>query len=300
MKQILILCLLFLSGMLFCLPSCRDNEEVETSAPIANTVVADVKSATMYYNGLTGDFRNIADTIGLYSPEQSRTAYLTRDVSGWQASGIALGEKQIGLYTYYPYREMEHKDLQEGYIDVEHISQTDYMYSGFCGYVSRYSPKTSITMKHALSLLSFRFERKGYDKPGILEKISVRNREGKTVLYSKGQMVLGTGKIIPLAGYNDAASLVQFPNPVIPNVYTNEAEYIYMLVLPVDNVPQEGDLLFEFVIDGQLFSWPVAQGTSWEKGIKHTYRVEMAGNKAKSGPDGNNIHVILSGSKRMD
>lgn len=59
------------------------------------------------------------------------------------------------------------------------------------------------------------------------------------------------------------------------DIPANEAEYGRVLVLPTEPTEKEGDLLFEFEIDGRIYTWFVKAGTSWRSRMKYTYEVVM-------------------------
>lgn len=250
-------------------------------------------------SGTNGGFAN-GDTIGLYLDEYrfgSPFVFAARSNYGWGLSEpVFLTDKPLRLMAYYPYRHKEHAYLQEKAAYVEHSSQTDYMYGLVTGgYVSREQPYADILMRHALALVRFRFIRNDYPHDCSVQRVSIQNADGITLLKSRGTLDLESGEIEPLDGYYDQAVIT----PEDMNFYDPEPgpeQYACILVMPVEPVRDNGDLLFGFEIDGHIYTWPVKAGTLWQAGMKYTYQVEMvpAARTVKTSGIAADINVVFT------
>lgn len=258
-----------------------------------------VDSGLQTASGTNGGFAN-GDTIGLYLDEYrfgSPFVFAARSNYGWQLSEpVFLTDKPLRLMAYYPYRHSGHARLSEKAVYVEHVTQTDYMYglvSG--GYVSREQPYADILMRHALALVRFRFIRNDYPHDCSVGRIAIRNAEGVHLLHSRGSLDLESGQVDPVEGYYDQATI----RPYDMNFYDPEAgpeQYACILVIPTGPVRENGDLFFEFEIDGHIYIWPVKAGTLWQAGMKYTYQVEMvpAARTVKTSGIAADINVVFT------
>lgn len=264
----------------FSLSSCREDNY---SLP-EETVPMKLESVAVY-NGInqakgTVSVLNHRDTIGLFLPDYKYEypfLYTTRGDYGWEVSTpVSLGSQPTLLWAFYPYRQSEHGELSEKRVFIEHASQTDYMYGYARETVSRSNPHADILMKHALALLRLRFVRGAFDREGKISRIAVRNGEGSNHLHGSGWMHLEDGMIA--TDYYDCEPAVlegdALPFGFIPQDNAGE-QYIDILVMPLDNVLQQGDVLFEFEIDGWVYALPLPAGTIWESGMSYTYLMEM-------------------------
>lgn len=98
----------------------------------------------------------------------------------------ATGQKNAFVYAVAPYDEA-YTDAQN--IPVDLNKQVDLMYSGAYVPASTTSPQVKLTMKHALSLLTFNIV--SQNASGKLSQIKI---EGD-IVYSTGKMDASTGKI---------------------------------------------------------------------------------------------------------
>ncbi len=311
MRKILIITVLCFSALGLCF-SCSDEGLPENSGS-QNGTQLHLKSVAVY-NGKAGsgsagsgtisEFSN-GDTVGLYlSGYRSGNPfpYAVRGDYGWRLSEpVFPGDEPARLLAFYPYRRKEHASLSAKEVNVEHTSQTDYMYGQAEGeYVSRDKPYAGIVMKHALALVQFRFIKNGYPHGCSVQRVSIRNADGVTHLGGRGILNLESGEVEVLDGYGDEAAITPV-NMNFHEPYTGEEEYARILTMPVGPVRKDGDLLFGFEIDGRSYSCPVKAGTAWQSGMKYTYGVEMAPGTKSSGasriPGNISVELMRDGKK---
>lgn len=250
-------------------------------------------------SGIKSEFAE-GDTIGLFLSGfyyGDPFPFIARRDGWWQLSEqVFLGSEPVRVSAYYPYRRSEHAFLTAKEVNVEHITQTDYMYGeDMNGYVDRGRPHAGILMRHVLALVQFKFIKNDYPHDCSVQRVSIKNANGIRHLRSRGVLNLESGEVTVRDGYYDEAVILpegmNFYEP-----YTSEEEYARILVMPVEPVRNDGDLFFEFNIDGQIYTWPVKAGTFWEPGVKYTYQVEMvpAARPLKSAGNTGNISVALT------
>lgn len=281
-KTLITSTLLFVAFALFF--SCSDENLAGTGTTTLYDTQLQFKSVTVFNDrsesgkGTISEFVN-GDTIGLYLPEYHRGypfPYIARYHYWWNLSEpIFLSNEPMCVSAYYPYRHNEHAFMSDILVNVEHVSQTDYMY-GLTndGYVSREYPYADILMRHVLALVQFKFIKNDYPHDCSVQQVSINNADGVTQFRSKGVLNLENGAVESLDGYYDKAVILpedmNFYEP-----YKGEEEYARVLVMPIEPIRNDGDLFFEFEIDGQTYTYPVKAGTCWQSGMKYTYEVDM-------------------------
>lgn len=303
MKKILIITVLLFSALTLFF-SCSDDNSADTGTTGHDTQLQ-FKSVAVYnenpgsVSGVKSEFAD-GDTIGLFLPEYHRGnpfPYIARYHYWWQSSGpVFLSSDPMRVSAYYPYRYNEHAFMNDILVNVEHVSQTDYLY-GLAneGYVSREYPYADILMRHVLALVQFKFIKNDYPHDCSVQRVSINNADGVTQLRSKGVLNLENGAVEPLDGYYDKAVILpedmNFYEP-----YTSEEEYARVLIMPIEPIRNDGDLFFEFEIDGRTYTCPVKAGTCWQSGNKYTYEVDMVpeARSLKSSGSIENIRVVLT------
>lgn len=196
----------------------------------------------------------------------------TYDGAYWEQSpAVFLNSAPATVYAYYPY-DGSNADGQA--IPVEHLTQKDYMYGTHSvgQSINNLNPIVQLTMRHALSLIIFQFDMSDYSGAGIVSKVGVMNAPGKKVLSSEGIMDISTGIITGTKGKNDAAITLEIENNRCAS----------LMVLPT-NVPANGDIIVQFLIDGKVYMWKVPAKTTWAKGTKNTYTVKVSEKKVSVG-----------------
>ncbi|HMM04773.1 MULTISPECIES: fimbrillin family protein [unclassified Dysgonomonas] len=303
MRKILMVTVLFFSALALFF-SCSDDNPAETATTGHDTQLQ-FKSVAVYNenpgsgSGTISEFAD-GDTIGLYLHDYHRGypfPYIVRYHYWWQSSEpVFLSSDPMRVSAYYPYRQKEHAFMNDILVNVEHVSQTDYMYGLVNeGYVSREYPYVDILMRHVLALVQFKFVKNDYPHDCSVQQVSINNADGVTLLRSKGVLNLENGAVETLDGYYDKAAILpedmNFNEP-----YTSEEKYARILVMPIEPVRNDGDLFFEFEIDGRTYTYPVKAGTFWESGMKYTYEVDMVPitRSLKSSESRENIRVVLT------
>lgn len=215
-----------------------------------------------YYNNLSAN----ANVKAVYN-SSSNTWIKTPEVY--------LSPASATIFAYYPYSTLNNDGTL---IPVEHTSQTDYLagtHTTGQAVINNGNPVVNLTMKHALSLLQFRFCKQNYPGAGILTKIEISNKTGKTVLFSSGTLNIATGNITNTTGKNLPAVLsCSYTLPA--SFSTNLSDYSRIIVLPVTTT-NLGDVQMKFTVDGKIYTYDVPAMTEWEAGKSNTYSVTLSG-----------------------
>ena len=303
MKKILIITVLCFSALALFFSCSQDN--LADTGTTGHDTQLQFKSVAVYNenpgaaSGTISEFAD-GDTIGLFLHGYHRGypfPYMARYHYWWQSSEpVFLSSDPMRISAYYPYRQNEHASMNDILVNLEHVSQTDYMYGlASDGYVSREYPYADILMQHLLALVQFKFIKNDYPHDCSVQQVSINNADGVTQLRSKGVLNLENGAVEPLDGYYDKAAILpedmNFYEP-----YTSEEAYARILVIPIEPVKNDGDLFFEFEIDGQIYTYPLKKGTYWESGMKYTYEVDMVpvARSLKSSDAATGLNVVLT------
>jgi len=160
-----ILILLSVIGFASCQDEVETSKLLEVSANIATRSVADFTEN---------------DSIGLFVQKTDGTIYNDCDCSQnakaifqsgkWTVlQNIMIGADTGNVYAYYPYNAAL-ADYKNMAVKIE--TQTDYLYSEKTSVVSA-QPKANLTMKHAMSLVSFQISRNNYPGAGLISHIEI-------------------------------------------------------------------------------------------------------------------------------
>lgn len=196
--------------------------------------------------------------------------------SAWsQAAPIYLTNNNATIFSYYPYNAAVTNGTA---IPVETASQTDYMF-GSANAVNNSAATATLTMKHSLALVEFKFNKSNYPGVGLLTKIEIANGAGKTLLFSEGTMNCSTGAISNTSGKNISASISNASGLLtLPaTASTDENTYPKVMVLPTVATAATGDLVINFTIDGKVYDFQVPAATVWAGGSKNIYTVTLSG-----------------------
>lgn len=93
------------------------------------------------------------------------------------------------IYAFYPY-SADNKDRTA--IPVDANTQIDYLYSGTAVYASATSNVATLSMKHAMTMVSFNIKKEGYQGEGLITDIKI---EGAGVVPSKGTLNVTNGRV---------------------------------------------------------------------------------------------------------
>lgn len=247
------------------LSGCNDSDSPIDDAQKALLSVADVgfglKSGS---DKSKADFED-GDEIGLclQTPQGSGSNKLTYLNPGWALENpVFLSESNTDIYAVYPYNA---ENSAATSFEIEHISRTDYLYSGMHR-VNRTYPVLTLTMMHALALIEFEFEYVGMSGSSLIDFVSI---DGPG-LHSKASLNLLSGEIEYMNGWHDPAIIYGWE---MDNPFISYDSKISLMVVPVKKVEYDGDISFNMLIDRIKYHWSVPAGTKWEGGKRYTYRI---------------------------
>lgn len=212
---------------------------------------------------------------GVASNKNVKSAFTTV----WtQATPVYLSSLMATIYAYYPWNAAATDGTA---IDIDHTSQTDYMYATPVTNINNRQPRAAITMNHALSLVQFDFKKENYTGVGSLTAISIANKTGGTSLISTGKLNLTNGAITKGASKEPVTKATNLPQTIGT---WNESTFPKMLVIPTSSTATAGDIVISFTVDGQVYKWNVPAGTAWEQGKKNTHTVTIKGTALEVSP----------------
>lgn len=212
---------------------------------------------------------------GVTSNKNVKSAFTTV----WtQATPVYLSSLMATIYAYYPWNAAATDGTA---IDIDHTSQTDYMYATPVTNINNRQPRAAITMNHALSLVQFDFKKENYTGVGSLTAISIANKTGGTSLISTGKLNLTNGAITKGASKEPVTKATNLPQTIGT---WNESTFPKMLAIPTSSTATAGDIVISFTVDGQVYKWNVPAGTAWEQGKKNTYTVTIKGTALEVSP----------------
>lgn len=195
-----------------------------------------------------------------------------------QATPVYLSSAMATIYAYYPWSAT----VTDGTaVDIDHTSQTDYMYGTPVTSVNNRQPRAAITMNHALSLVQFDFKKENYTGAGSLTAITIANKAGGNSLISQGKLNLTNGVIVKGTSKEAVSKATNIPQTI--GTWT-ETTFPKMLVIPTAPTAAVGDIVISFVVDGQTYDWNVPVNTAWEQGKKNTYTVTIKGTALEVSP----------------
>lgn len=175
--------------------------------------------------------------------------------------------------------------------------EVDYMYATPVSDKNNAATEVSLTMKHAMSMVSFRiYKDKNYTNSAHLTKIELSNATGSSLLAKPGTsggkatMKLGDGSITVTSG--EAIIYTRFTKEDSNGYYqlkeasTNETTptvpAFSILVYPITTKIEADKIQAKFTIDDKVYtlSLPervVSDGYSWAPGQNHVYTLNMNG-----------------------
>lgn len=278
---------------LLSLSSCNEdvvNQVADKSATEQLSVSIDIEVASRSVIGSPINSFVSGDEIGLYVSDGSGVNNPYNEVAGnnnvkstftkvWtQATPVYLSSAMATIYAYYPYNVL----VTDGTaVPIDHTSQTDYMYCTPVTNINNRQPKAGLTMNHALSLVQFDFKKENYTGIGSLTAITIANKAGGSSLISQGTLNLANGVITKGNSKDPVTRATNLPQTIGT---WSESTYPKMLVMPTPALISAGDIKISFTVDGQVYTWDVPAGTSWEQGKKNTYTVTIKGTALEVSP----------------
>ena len=205
-----------------------------------------------------------------------------------QTPVVRLTNENATVYAYYPYSSL---NTDGKAVSLDQGTQHDYMYGTHTigqSAINKNNPTVNLTMKHVMAMVQFNICKANYPWAGRLTKIEIANADSKTVIYSEGTLDISTGIIKNTAGKNYPATIQtyseNYPLLIISEkLFSDEADYLKLFVLPVATTGAEGDVVFKFTIDERIYSWKVPANTKWSSGTKNTYTVTITGSALRIG-----------------
>ena len=163
------------------------------------------------------------------------------------------------VFAYYPHDPAKKDGLN---IPIETKTQTDYLYSEKSK-ISISKPKASVSMKHALSLISIRIRKNDYQYKGNLEKVELIG------LQEEGTLNIATGEVTKTG---EAGTVLSEPNIII-NDDMLDAQKTSTIVLPTNIA--ESPVKIQVTIDGREFSYDVPSVHNWVAGMEYIYTLNL-------------------------
>lgn len=175
------------------------------------------------------------------------------------------------LYAYYPYS----KEMGDNYTIPVNIDEGKHYLFGNSEELTLNNPEAHITMKHALSRITFSITKsKESEMEEYITRARLYNNNSKAIFLG-GWMNVFTGNIIPDYNYNDGI----FRNCEF-KPETEKAKTIEMLVIPTSF--SDDEVVFEIVL-GTHIIYASLPANNWEQGKHYNYPFEITVNGLKLG-----------------
>ena len=284
-----------LAASMFFVSSCSNDDVITPDVEIGDQptlldVTTDIEVTSRSVTGKPINSFVSGDEIGLYVSNGSGVNSPYNGVAAnknvkstfttvWtQATPVYLSSVMATIYAYYPWNASATDGTA---IDIDHTSQTDFMYATSVTNINNRQPKAAITMNHALSLVQFDFKKENYTGIGSLTAITIANKSGGSSLISTAKLNLTNGAITKGASKEPVTKATNLPQTI---AIWNESTFPKMLVIPTASTASAGDIVISFTVDGQVYNWNVPAGTAWEQGKKNTYTVTIKGTALEVSP----------------
>lgn len=292
--------------------TAENNDPVELRISPRVTLTRGVVDGTAFADGATVAVYATGDD---YTSDKSNNYAVYTYGSGWSNSDtgnkIYLTNKAATIYAYYPTdtkydntgltipvtlletsAEIVATDnATDGTPIAAATGEVDCMYATSVSNVTNKSNQTtpvSLTMNHALSMVSFRvYKAADYEGTGKLTKIVMKDINGSGTTLSKGtnpKMNITTGAITE--GNAQDATYTR----TIKDGYTLEstaagagARRFSIMVLPISTSIGNDKIQATFTIDGAEYTVkltaPTANSGAWLAGKNHLYTVKLSGSE---------------------
>lgn len=209
------------------------------------------------------------DKLGLYitngeldNAYDGKTEFLNMQAvfskDAWTHKAVEMKDAQATVYSYYPYTA----DAGNGKaIPVESTSQTDYLY-GTASTATLDASTANISMKHAMSLVSFKIKKNDYQYAGKITKIEI---EG---VKTKGTMDISTGNI---SQSGEQATLAQDCNYLLDDANIKKTSIISLPTV----IGETSGVVFHVTVDGEVCDYVVPTGHNWLPGYEYIYTLNL-------------------------
>lgn len=162
-------------------------------------------------------------------------------------------------------------------------SEVDCMWANsMSGVTNKANNNVTLTMKHALSMVSFRVYKENYSGTGSLTEIKLENAGGGGTTMSKGtnpKMNIKTGAITE--GTPVATTYTRTISGYTLGTVKDDAKKLGILVLPIGSSIGSDKIVAKFKVDNADYSVnltaPVASSGLWKAGENYLYSVKLKG-----------------------
>ena len=295
-------CMILLAGCEF-----GDSEDGENTEPVelqVSPVVATTRSAIQAATEMT----NVAIyATGTDYADGNNYAIYTNGSGTWSnntSNKIFLTNTAATIYGYYPTTTKYDGDLNipisllegdgstaitvaenaTGTAIASATGEVDCMWATpVANVTNKANNNVTLTMKHALSMVSFRvYKADTYKGTGSLTKFIVSNAQGKSVL-SKGtspKMKITDGAITPGTAQNATYTRTIQSGYTLPTTAADSKKFS-ILVLPIATSIGNNNIKATFTVDGADYSVnltaPSENSGAWIAGSNHLYTVKLGG-----------------------
>lgn len=251
-------------------PNTPNSDDVEVTI---STASVEFKASVLTEYSSSSKMNIFAKTYGrIDAPNIVDGVCATYDGTTWTMSPkvyINSDQKNAFVYAVSPY-DANYTDPAA--IPVDMNKQVDLMYSGAYVPASLTSPNIKLTMKHALSLLTFNIVPVNYSGSGTLKNIKI---EGENV-YATGTMDASTGKVT----LGTVGSVSASQNKAIADGGW-KSDLPGMWALPFNT--KAGKVNITFTIDNKTYELVLPE-TEMKYGYQYIYRMALTNNGLEFDP----------------
>lgn len=206
--------------------------------------------------------------------------------TGWSLSpAVSLSATPAYVFGYYPYGSTV---TNPSAVDIAVSAQTDILYSGPAKTASSNSPKVALSMKHAMSMLTFNIKKSGYIGAGNLTAVTMRNKSGQTKWASAGTLNIATGEIS--ASANNPFTL-NCNKSILADGWTSGLPTI--LAIPF-STGASSEVEVEFTVDGKSYVIDLPNSVAFNGGSKYILTLTITSGSMVM--DNNNMQIVPWGA----
>lgn len=181
--------------------------------------------------------------------------------TAWNLSpSVSLSATPAYVFGYYPYVSSVSNGAA---LPVSVAAQTDYLYAGAAQSASSNSPTVALSMKHALTMLSFNIKKSGYIGAGNLTSVQLRNKTDQSKWASEGTLNIATGEISNTA--YDPYTLT-CNKAILAGGWTSDLPAIMAIPFVTGAV---SEVEVEFTVDGKAYVISLPNSVAFGPGSKY-------------------------------
>lgn len=281
---------------------------VNTKAGITATKFTNKEEIGLYiYKG-----KGFAEEYPQVGTHKSKNAQYKENAGVWKVAtpgqGIVLSDIVGTVYAYYPYAA-SNDAVEAGVIPVEvkadqgtglsdgtkDDTQTDYMWATPVSEVSNITTTSvNLSMNHALAMVSFKFVKGDYPGEGLISSIKLMNTK-EIVKAGAATMDISNGALTVSGTKSD---ITIAPNAKLAKNSGDEFannEIARMLVYPVSEKFQTGDMKVQIVLDGKQYTLPIPvkeNADTFVAGQNYQYTFKLAGKEFGNEDDDITVDVV--------